>query len=413
MRRSKEYQVYKSIKHWKPINEIILMEELADSKDPLAPLFFYLYNKTKEEYKKFPQRKDGQDSFIHPLNVVWNLKQAGVENYITLCAAIVHDLVEELVDYYKKEKNLKEQGKSIKILDQYEEEVSKTLQKDLLNFCKKNKINPDSVKEIIALIKLLTRHKRHLYYHSLSAIFIHPDKVQKKRAIQIKLADRLHNIQTISCYDYQGKIYQAFKNLFILNNVKNFLIEIDFNPDRGQYPTEKLFKKCAKATYNAFLLVCKEHAPKILLQNESLLQLAFRKYIWVRKGLSSVTQINEDETHPMRLFQGIVRKYDARLHQEWDSYQKQKDEEIIYCKKFFADFNFDDKQLESIIYYKDAYALKEVIIGLIYKKNYSLKGFGCSELCTRGQKCLIAINQKKLLENSPKVVKMLPKQKSV
>ena len=64
--------------------------------------------------------------------------------------------------------------------------------------------------------------------------------------------------------------------------------------------------------------------------------------------------------------------------------KKEKD----YCKKFFADFNFNDNQLDAIIGYKDAYALKEVVARLLYKSNYLISGFGCSELCSRRMVCM-------------------------
>ena len=64
-----EYAVYKILEHWKPTDEIILVEELIDQNDKLSVLFSYLYLKTKQEYQNFSKRKDGTDPFVHPLNV--------------------------------------------------------------------------------------------------------------------------------------------------------------------------------------------------------------------------------------------------------------------------------------------------------------------------------------------------------
>jgi hypothetical protein len=185
--------------------------------------------------------------------------------------------------------------------------------------------------------------------------------------------------------------HQCFKNLFILNNTKIYLKEkygADTNPDRGLYPTEKLFKKCAKATYDAFLKIRQNSMARgIPLEVKSMLQLALIKFTLEKGGLGAVTEINEEETHPFRLFQGIVRKYDARLHQEWDYFNQCKEKEKLYCQKFFEAFNFSPELLQTLIEYKDAYGLSEVIVYLLYKKDFLLSGFGCSELCIRKMKC--------------------------
>ena len=88
------------------------------------------------------------------------------------------------------------------------------------------------------------------------------------------------------------------------------------------------------------------------------------------------------------MFKGIVRKYDSLLHQENKKYEQKKMNEINYCRNFFAKFNFTDDQINSIITYKDAYALKEVISHLIYEESYVISGFGCNELCKRNMMCM-------------------------
>ena len=89
------------------------------------------------------------------------------------------------------------------------------------------------------------------------------------------------------------------------------------------------------------------------------------------------------------MFQGIVKKYDARLHHEWDVYEKMKKEEIEYCRRFFADYRFSKKQLEAVLDYKDAFALKEVTAKLLYDPRYVVESFGCSALCKRGMMCMV------------------------
>ena len=63
----------------------------------------------------------------------------------------------------------------------------------------------------------------------------------------------------------------------------------------------------------------------------------------------------------MRLFQGIVRKYDARLHHEWEKFESMKEAEYDYCRKFLQILNLLKKQIMALVDYKDAYSLKEVI----------------------------------------------------
>ena len=350
-----------------------------------------MYLKTKQEYQNFSKRKDGTDPFVHPLNVVYLLQKAKIKDYITLCAGLIHDLVEERVDEYKKKNNLKEEGKGIIILDEYESKMFLELEIELKDFCIINKIDLNKLSILMRVIKLLTRHKRDLYYRSISEIFSSAEKGVKERAIQIKLADRTHNIQCLNTFNRQQKMYQCFKNLFILNNVKNYLNlyneedkinKIEFNS------TEKLFKKCSKATYDSFLQICHESLGQGVREVESMLQLAFKKFAYERRGLEKVTNPDNKEKHPLGLYHGILLKYDARLHQEWVQFENTKENEKLYFARFFSDFNFNDEQLQAIIDYKDAYALKEVISRILYKKNYAIAGFGCANLCRRGMKCM-------------------------
>ena len=385
-----EYKRYQIIEHWKPINEVIMIKDLTDKKHKLAPLFSCIYKKTKEAYYHFPDRRDGQNSFIHPLNLVWDLKLAGVKDQITLCAGLLHDYVEESVDLYKKEQKIKSDKEGIKTLDEYEKQIFFKITEELTKCCKKNKLDEKIVDELIQIVKLLTRHKRHFYYRSISEIFNYKDEKIKEKAMQIKLADRIHNIQSLETFDIQGKTYQCFKNLFILNNTKRFIQEKygEKDPTKIPNPTELLFKKCCKATYDAYLNVCHLCIEEGIKETESMLQLAFRKFVHEKGGLWTVTKLTIKEKHPMRLYFEVIRKYDTRLHQEWDKFKDITKDEKDYCKKFFYDFNFNEKQIEAIVNYKDAYSLKEVVARLLYKKNYVISGFGCSDLCSRKMVCM-------------------------
>ncbi|HLC89161.1 MAG TPA: hypothetical protein VJG49_03930 [Candidatus Nanoarchaeia archaeon] len=383
---SPEYRMYKLSEIWLPLKKVPPAADLIRTKNKLI---FYLYKKIKQEYQQFPRRKNGEDPFLHPLNTFYYLQKAGVEDTITLAAGLLHDYIEEKVDLYKRQNHLAEDVKSIRILNDYESKLLAELEQELQQVCKANRLDPVLVKKITAIVSILTRNKRHLYYRSISEIFNCKDEKTKERTIQIKLADRMHNIQTLSSYNEEGKIYQCFKNMFILNNTKMYLLNLkEKKKKRDLYSLEKLFKKCCKATYEAFLDVCHQSLIHKISRIKTVLHLALKKFAFESGGLWAVTTINVDETHPMRLFRGIIRKYDARLHLEFDRFKKMENSEIDYCRKFFADFNFSDAELQSLIYYKDAYALKEVVARLLYKPKYVISRFGCSELCTRGQICM-------------------------
>jgi hypothetical protein len=160
------------------------------------------------------------------------------------------------------------------------------------------------------------------------------------------------------------------------------------NPSKGIHPTEKLFKKCCKSTYDAFLTVGHLCLKKNIEPVVSMLQLAFQKFAWEKSGDKGVTEIDENEVHPMRLFQGIVKKYDAKLHQEKDKFNRMKEQEREYCRRFFYDYKFNEEQISAIVDYKDAFALREIIARLLYDPSYVINNFSCSKLCTRGMVCM-------------------------
>lgn len=385
-KESPEYQSYKIVELWKPEKKVFKAEDLVDSDDEIFPLFSYIYQKTKKDYREFPKRKNREDPFVHPLNLVFDLKKAKINDGATLCLALAHDLVEEKVDLYKEKNKIPEDRKGIRLLDHYEEKVFQELERELLNYCQDKPFCKESIKDIVDALRLLTRHKREFYYRSVSNIFLCPNNRIKKMAIQVKLADRIHNIQCLQSFNEQEKNYQCFKNLYILNNVKAFLKELygpEADPDKEIHSTDKLFKKCAKATYGAFVRIIYACLGKRIGKVTPILQLALKKFAFEEGGLWEVTKLDKQETHPMRLFRGIVAKFSARLHQEWEKFEQLKKEEMSYCEKFFADFNFSKKQLQAIIDYKDAYALKEVIAHLLYNPEFIISGFTAKDIKTK------------------------------
>lgn len=373
---SSEQRAYLYLQHWKKEDDL---ESLRYKIRCPAPLFSYAYQKTKLLYSQLPLRLDGNNPLTHPLNAVLALEEAKVSDETILCAGLLHDYVEESVDLYKKENKLPKDEKSIGILDHYELTVFDQLQAEL------NTVGQDAlaVNKMAGVLKLLTRHKREFYYRSISNIFLCTDEKLKEMAIRVKLADRMHNILSLETFTEEERLFQCFKNLFILNNAKKFLLEDVENrvaKDTNILPTELLFKRCSKATYDAFSTICCDSTRKGMEKVITMLQLAFKKFALEKAGVWQVTNVNENETHLMRLFQGVVRKYDARLHHEWNKYEQLKENERDYCRKFFSYFNFNEKQIEAVLDYKDAYALKEIVADLLYIPDYVLHKFLSSEL---------------------------------
>ncbi len=378
-----EHKTFLVLQHWRPYTTIPAAEELMSLSSPLFPLFSHIYTITKELYATLPKRKNGEDPFIHPCNIVLFLNKAKNTNEIIPCTGILHDVVEEKVDAYKQKNKIERTEDGLKKLDKYEQEVFKELEKELVAVSKKHKLPPNTVPTILSILQLLTRHKRHYYYKSISSIFECKDPHIKEAAISIKLADRIHNILCIECFTEQERLYQCFKNLFILNNVKKYLIDTYGQEEYLNmkfYPVEKLFNKCCKATYDAFIRICSLTQQKNLEPIKTLLQMAFKKYALATHGLWEVTTLNPHEAHLTRLYQGVVRKYDARLLHQAEKFETIIADEKAYCRKFFVDYNFNEKQIEAILDYKDAYALKEVIASLLYNVEYTVGGFLATDL---------------------------------
>lgn len=379
--------MYSRLEHWQPVREILPAEEFVSKTDELFPLFNFAYEKTEQIYKEIGTRKNGEPAFIHPINVVTNLKRANTKDPITLSIGLLHDFVEEEVDLFKRKQKIAEDDEGVRVLDNFEKDVLSRLFFDLENFCNSHGIDKKFVSEIVDTVAVLTRHKRHFYYSSMAIIFNYPTHLTKIRAIQVKLADRMHNIKCIECYTEEERIYQCFKNLFILNNTKEFLLEYldQSKPFHLQKSiTETLFTKCCKATYDAFLVILHLCRKQGIAPVCSMLQLAFKKFAFELEGMWEVTFLDTKEIHPMRLFQGVIRKWDKRLLHEWDKFDQAKKEELDYCRNFFSCFNFNEKQLRAIIDYKDAYSIKEGIARLLYLKGYALQGFQVKTLSQRG-----------------------------
>jgi len=381
---SPEHKAYINSEFWKRITDIQQLEHLMEPLRKKHILFSYLYPKTKALYNRIPLRKNGENSFGHPLNTILNLLRAGIKDEIVLCSALIHDYVEEQVDIYRDAHQINDKkNEGIRILDEQEKEIFLELEKELNTFCIIKKIDLKNAEKIIATTRLLTRHKRDFYYRSIITIFTHHNTEIKENAILVKLADRLHNILTIGSFNKGERNYQCFKNMFILNSVKRYLKNKHGKmifADKTLNPLDKLFKKCAKATYNAFIEICYLSTAKGLQEITPVIQLALKKFALETEGMWEVTKLNKKEKHLMCLFQGVIRKYDYKLHHELSKFEKRTKNEIDYCKKYFVEYNFNEEQINAIIDYKDAFGMKEVIAYMLYDKDYSIEGFEYSGL---------------------------------
>ncbi|MBS3169826.1 hypothetical protein J4210_05040 [Candidatus Woesearchaeota archaeon] len=384
---SREYRAFKILQHWRAIHTIVPADQLITPEHPSFPLFFFLYQKTETLYQRLSKRRNGEEAFIHPINVVLALKEAEIDEGNTLCAGLIHDYIEESVDLYKEEMHLSDVGNDASRLDEMESQLTAGLKSELIAFSEKGtsgggNSSAAAAEELVAITQLLTRHKRDFYYKSICNLFTGPDPTIKEKAIQIKLADRMHNTLSIESFSEQDRLYSCFKNLFILNNTKKYLAEIRGNLVFSEEltETERLFKRLAKATYDAFLQVCENATKKGIGEVRSMLHLAFRKFAWEKNGVFSVTELTQEELHLMRLYFQVIRKYDCRLRHKWEELQRIQEEEFAYCQQFFADFNFTDAQIQAILDYKDAYSLKEVIGMLLYVPEYVVKRFDYTDL---------------------------------
>ncbi len=381
-KNSPEYREFKLLELWKAIPDIPFLEKKIEPMQKTSVLFAYLCERTKGVYLKLPKRKNGEEALVHPLNVVAYLQQAGIKDEITLCAGMIHDLIEEKIDIYQQENKIKGYNVGLNQLAQYEEEVYAQFKKEITAFCRKKDIQGEIAKQLLMVAKLLTRNKKDFYYKYINRIFHCPDDLARERALQIKLADRTHNVLCIECFNEEERIFQCFKNLFILNNTKRYLME-----RKGEdlfkaplSPLEILFKKCGKATYEALLNLGHHCIAKGMGEVKVMLQLAFKKFALERSGVWQVTKADEKEKHLVIIFHDIIRKYDFRLYHKWKKLAIHKEKQLRYVEKFFADYNFNPTVIKAIIDYKDAYALKEVVAYLLYLPNYVLDGFESGNL---------------------------------
>jgi len=381
--------IYEDVRIWPSFPEPIPPQRILQGLDGADRDFIAaIYEVSAALYEGLPRRRNGQAAFTHPTNVALFLIRARAQPHV-VAAGLLHDVLEDRLDLERGQNRW-----SAEESDRMERAIRGQFAEVLIQTSARLGFPRDIAERVVEVVWTLTRHKADMYYKSISGIFNHPDSSVRRAAALVKLADRMHNIQTIENYDGEEQIYQCFKNIFILNNAKQMrseLAEQRVDPRMTQ-SLEKMFKKCGKATYQALLRI--DHAQSAdsrLFPILTILSLALRKFVMEVNGLWTVTQARLEPGVPVfHLYHGIIKKYDHRLHHEHSRFQALVERELNYCRATFEDLGLSDEELRRSLQQKDAMALKEVVASLLYREDYIIRGFQCSQICRRNQNCLKA-----------------------
>lgn len=395
--------VLEEVRIWESFPDPIPPERIIEDMDPRDRAFVVaMYETAASLYAGLPRRRNGQAAFAHPTNVALFLVRARTQAHV-VAAGLLHDVIEDRLDSEKEAAALSPED-----AERLERAIRGQFGEAVVRAASRTDFPREIAERVVEVVWTLTRHKADLYYKSISGIFTHPDQAIRLAAAFVKLADRMHNIQTIENYREEEQIYQCFKNLFILNNAKQMREEMrarGMDPRMAQ-SLEKLFKKCGKATFQALLRIDRRFGTGASLRSDgsepaqpatsmfsilTILALALRKFMLEIQGLWSVTEGRLEPGAPVfHLYHGIVKKYDHKLHHENRAFERQVEHEMAYCRATFADLGLSDDDLHRAIQYKDAMALAEVVASLLYLDRYVIRGFQCSQICRRNQNCLKA-----------------------
>lgn len=366
---------FEDIEIWQPTKELLTLDfllsqgYLESEKEALEILYDY----TQSIYAGLV-RKNNEPAVFHALWTAYFVAKAGGD-FSTVLAALLHDVIEEQVDRQIIENQLSD-PKAIKNLEQ---QIYSEL-KDFLQSHLKGLLSHRQITEVLKLVWLLTRLKKENYYESLRGIFCHSDTALKIKATVIKLADRLHNIWCLDCFsDLSYILYQIYKNLFVLNNAKELLMEL-----AGQSADLELLKllaklitKCGKGSYFAVDLFLGDR--KRTSGNVELyiyLSLALRKYILRENGMWQATEQQLFySSHPSALFDGVLLKYHRKLQRQLDYFAEANNKERDYIRQYFQKLNLCEEELDNNVYLKDAMSLREIFASLMYLENYVITGF--------------------------------------
>lgn len=156
----------------------------------------YTINKNKEK-----RRKLGQPNVLHALKVALKAIDYNL-NYLSVCGALLHDVVEDSIeDYIKNHAFATKEEKTQKRLE-LRQRCFDEFVNDIMSVTTNEKAK-DDITDIIALVNMLTRYKDdnpdYLYYikTSFGSLNIEDREQLKHKALLIKYLDRADNITTM------------------------------------------------------------------------------------------------------------------------------------------------------------------------------------------------------------------------
>ncbi len=167
----------------------------------------YLYAKEKHKNQK---RKSGEEYIVHPLNVAFIVAQMGLDTE-TICAALLHDVVEDTDSTYQD------------IKKEFSEEIAELVE-GVTKITQMFETNEEKQAENFK--KLFTAMEKDI------------------RVILLKLADRLHNVRTLEHLSREKQISIAKETIDIYAPIANKLGMYDFkskledNAFKFLYPEE-------------------------------------------------------------------------------------------------------------------------------------------------------------------------------
>ena len=147
--------------------------------------------KIAEEIHKNQYRQSGEPYIIHPLNVANNLLDMEIYDSDTICAALLHDTIEDAEEDFTKE-DIKEL-----INEEVAELVDGVTKMRRMNFSTKNDQTLANTRKIINGL------------------------TKDVRIILIKLADRLHNMETLEFKTPEKQLENAFETMQLFVPLSN------------------------------------------------------------------------------------------------------------------------------------------------------------------------------------------------
>jgi hypothetical protein len=96
-----EYFAHEKLSYWQPIRRVLGPEDFVSKSSKYYVIFCHYYVKVRRLYGLLPSRKNGEDTFLHPLNVVYFLRKGQFLGHeldeITLLVGLLHDYLEILM----------------------------------------------------------------------------------------------------------------------------------------------------------------------------------------------------------------------------------------------------------------------------------------------------------------------------